>query len=71
MPFLQIACYQVQQASAPFAERDNVLHPVSIGLSEYVSFRWDNLLTLASELMLMLPDCLVMEAWVHTALLTT
>ena len=42
---------------------------LSVSLSMYYS-DGDNLLTLASELMLMLLDCLVMEAWVHAALLT-
>ena len=42
---------------------------LSVSLSMYYS-DGDNSLTLASELMLMLPDRLVMEAWVHAALLT-
>ena len=41
---------------------------LSVSLSMYHS-DGDNWLTLASELMLMLPDRLVMEAWVHAALL--
>ena len=42
---------------------------LSFSLSMYHS-DGDNSLTLASELMLMLPDRLAMEAWVHAALLT-
>ena len=42
---------------------------LSVSLSMYYS-DGDNLLTLASELMLMLPDRLAMEAWVHAALIT-
>ena len=42
---------------------------LSVSLSMYYS-DGDNSLTLASELMLMLPDRLAMEAWVNAALLT-